>query len=183
MAQIVAGRGLTVAAVAIDPAPFRGVLPLPISALRSAFPVLGNPLNRGKAVTLTFDQFRYGWANALDEAEARELYDSYRSPRRASRSSRRRWRTSTRDRDQGRHEEPRPRAAADLLRREGPHGAACDRARVLQAAAAQPRRDRAHRDAQPRPRADIDSGWREVAETALEFVKRSHIARAVPAPG
>jgi non-heme chloroperoxidase len=76
-AQIVAGRGLTAAAVAIDPAPFRGVLPLPVSALRSAFPVLGNPLNRGKAISLTFDQFRYGWANALDEAEARELFDSH----------------------------------------------------------------------------------------------------------
>jgi non-heme chloroperoxidase len=77
MAQIVAGRGLTAAAVAIDPAPFRGVLPLPLSALRSAFPVLGNPLNRGRAISLTFDQFRYGWANALDEAEARELFDSF----------------------------------------------------------------------------------------------------------
>jgi non-heme chloroperoxidase len=77
MAQIVAGRGLTVAAVAIDPAPFRGVLPLPISALRSAFPVLGNPLNRGRAISLTFDQFRYGWANALEEGEARELFDTF----------------------------------------------------------------------------------------------------------
>jgi non-heme chloroperoxidase len=77
MAQIVAGRGLTAAAVAIDPAPFRGVLPLPISALRSAFPVLGNPLNRGRAVSLTFDQFRDGWANALDEAEAKELFDTF----------------------------------------------------------------------------------------------------------
>src|SRR5436305_7871052 len=53
MAQIVAGRGLTVAAVAIDPAPFRGVRPMPVSAPRSAFPVLGNPLNRGKAIALT----------------------------------------------------------------------------------------------------------------------------------
>ena len=93
MAQIVAGRGLTSAAVAIDPAPFRGVLPLPISALRSAFPVLGNPLNRGKAISLTFDQFRYGWANALDEAEARELFDSFMVAAPASRCSRRRWPT------------------------------------------------------------------------------------------
>ena len=77
MAQILAGRGLSAAAVAIDPAPFRGVLPLPISALRSAFPVLGNPLNRGKAVALNLDQFRYGWANALDDAEARELFDTF----------------------------------------------------------------------------------------------------------
>jgi non-heme chloroperoxidase len=58
LSQIVAGRGLSAPSVAIDPAPFRGVLPLPISALRSALPVLGNPANRGRAVALTLDQFR-----------------------------------------------------------------------------------------------------------------------------
>jgi pimeloyl-ACP methyl ester carboxylesterase len=55
----------------------RGVLPLPVSALRSAGPVLKNPLNRGKAITLTLDQFKYGWANALDEKEAKQLYDTF----------------------------------------------------------------------------------------------------------
>jgi non-heme chloroperoxidase len=59
MTQILAGRGLSAASVAIDPAPFRGVLPLPISSLRSASPALSNPFNRGRAVPLTYDQFRY----------------------------------------------------------------------------------------------------------------------------
>jgi pimeloyl-ACP methyl ester carboxylesterase len=77
LTQIIAGRGLSSASVAIDPAPFRGVLPLPISSLRSAMPVLANPANRGRAVTLTFDQFRYGWANALAEDEAKQLYETY----------------------------------------------------------------------------------------------------------
>jgi non-heme chloroperoxidase len=77
LAQITAGRGLSAATVAIDPAPFRGVLPLPISALRSAMPVLANPANRKRAVTLTFEQFRYGWANAVPEAEAHQLYDDF----------------------------------------------------------------------------------------------------------
>jgi pimeloyl-ACP methyl ester carboxylesterase len=77
LAQIIADRGVSAATVAIDPGPFRGVLPLPISALRSAAPVLSNPLNRGRAVTLTFDQFKYGWANALGEDEAKQLYDAY----------------------------------------------------------------------------------------------------------
>jgi non-heme chloroperoxidase len=77
LAQIIAGRGLSAATVAIDPGPFRGVLPLPISALRSAMPVLKNPLNRGRAVTLTLDQFKYGWANALSEEEAKQLYETY----------------------------------------------------------------------------------------------------------
>jgi pimeloyl-ACP methyl ester carboxylesterase len=77
LAQIMAGRGLSAATVAIDPAPSRGVLPLPISALRSAMPALSNPANRKRAVTLTFEQFRYGWANAVSESEARQLYDEY----------------------------------------------------------------------------------------------------------
>src|ERR1700681_2922954 len=74
LAQILAGRGRSAATVAVDPAPFRGVLPLPISALRSPMPVLGNPANRSRAVALTLGQFRYGWANALREVEAKQLY-------------------------------------------------------------------------------------------------------------
>ncbi|HEX5822582.1 MAG TPA: alpha/beta hydrolase [Solirubrobacterales bacterium] len=77
LAQMIADRGLSAATVAIDPGPFRGVLPLPVSALRSAGPVLKNPLNRGKAITLTLDQFKYGWANALDDDEAKRLYETY----------------------------------------------------------------------------------------------------------
>jgi non-heme chloroperoxidase len=77
LAQMIADRGLSAATVAIDPGPFRGVLPLPISTLRSSLPVLKNPLNRGRAVTLTRDQFKYGWANALTDEEARQLYDTY----------------------------------------------------------------------------------------------------------
>jgi non-heme chloroperoxidase len=80
LAQILAGRGLASAAVAIDPAPFRGVLPLPFSALKSAWPVLGNPANRHRAIPLTFDQFRFGFANAVDEDEARQLYETFAVP-------------------------------------------------------------------------------------------------------
>ncbi len=77
LTQIVAGRGLSAASVAIDPAPFRGVLPLPIPALRSTMPVLRNPLNRGRGIALTYEQFRYGWANAVDEDEARGLHETF----------------------------------------------------------------------------------------------------------
>ena len=77
LCQMIAGRGLSAATVAIDPGPFRGVLPLPVSALKAAAPVLSNPLNKGRAVTLTLDQFKYGWANALGDEEAKELYDTY----------------------------------------------------------------------------------------------------------
>jgi pimeloyl-ACP methyl ester carboxylesterase len=80
LTQILAGRGLSIASVAIDPAPFRGVLPLPFSALKSSKPVLGNPTNRHKAVPLTYDQFRYAFANAVDADEAKELYETYAVP-------------------------------------------------------------------------------------------------------
>jgi pimeloyl-ACP methyl ester carboxylesterase len=80
LAQIIAGRGLAAASVAIDAAPFRGVLPLPISSLKSAKPVLGNPFNRHRAVPLTYDQFRYGFANAVEEDEAKALYEEFAVP-------------------------------------------------------------------------------------------------------
>src|ERR1700736_1544834 len=80
LAQITAGRGLSAVTVAIDPAPFRGVLPLPFSALKAASPVLGNPLNRNRAVPLTYEQFRFGFANAVNEDEARELYETFAVP-------------------------------------------------------------------------------------------------------
>ncbi len=80
LTQILAGRGLSAASVAIDPAPFRGVLPLPISALKSSKPVLGNPANHGRAVPLTYEQFRFAFANAVTEEEAKELYATYAVP-------------------------------------------------------------------------------------------------------
>jgi pimeloyl-ACP methyl ester carboxylesterase len=80
LTQILAGRGLAEVSVAIDPAPFRGVLPLPISALRAGKPVLGNPANRHRAVPLTYEQFRYAFANAVSEDEAKDLYETFAVP-------------------------------------------------------------------------------------------------------
>jgi len=80
LAQILAGRGAAAVSVAIDPAPFRGVLPLPVSALKSAAPVIGNPANRSRAIPLTYDQFRYAFANAVSEPEAHDLYATFAVP-------------------------------------------------------------------------------------------------------
>ena len=77
LTQILAGRGLARVSVALNPAPFRGVLPLPISSLRSATPVLANPANYNRAVPLTYEQFRYSFANAVPEDEAKELFVTY----------------------------------------------------------------------------------------------------------
>ncbi|AYG04535.1 alpha/beta hydrolase [Gryllotalpicola protaetiae] len=80
IAQKIAGTGAAAVTVAIDNAPFKGVLPVPLSSIKSAAPVLGNPANRGKAIALTFEQFTYGWANNLEEDEAQKLYDEFHVP-------------------------------------------------------------------------------------------------------
>ena len=80
IAQLILGRGIAAAGIAIDPAPIKGVWQLPLSALKASFPVLGNPFNINKAVSLSFNQFRYGFANAVPEQEARELYDQWTIP-------------------------------------------------------------------------------------------------------
>jgi pimeloyl-ACP methyl ester carboxylesterase len=173
MAQIVAGRGLTVAAVSIDPAPFRGVLPLPVSALRSALPVLGNPLNRGKAVALTFDQFRYGWANALDEAEARSLFDQHMvaAPGKplfqAAMANLNPWtevKADTANPDRG-----------PLLIISGEKDHSVPHA-IAHASYKRQRRNPGVTEFEELPGRGhalvIDSGWREVAYTALAFIQR-----------
>jgi non-heme chloroperoxidase len=78
--QVILGRGIAAAGIAIDPAPIKGVWQLPISALISSLPVLGNPFNLKKAVSLTFKQFKYAFANAIPEQEAKELYDRWLIP-------------------------------------------------------------------------------------------------------
>ncbi|MEV0322833.1 alpha/beta hydrolase [Streptomyces sp. NPDC050658] len=80
LTQILAGRGLSAASVAIDPVPFRGVMAVPLSTLRSLRPVISNPANRKRALPLTFEQFRYAYANAVSEREAREIYAEFAVP-------------------------------------------------------------------------------------------------------
>jgi pimeloyl-ACP methyl ester carboxylesterase len=80
IAQKIAGTGVASSTVAIDPAPFRGVLPLPLSALKSSSAVLHNPANFNRAVALTFEQFTFGWANNLDPEQAQRLYDEFLVP-------------------------------------------------------------------------------------------------------
>ena len=80
IAQQLADEGFSAVTVAIDPAGFRGVLPVPLSELKSGAPVLSNPANYHRAVALTYEQFRYGFTNALSEEEARQLYDRYAVP-------------------------------------------------------------------------------------------------------
>jgi non-heme chloroperoxidase len=172
LAQIIAGRGLSAATVAIDPAPFRGVLPLPISALRSAMPVLGNPANRKRAVTLTFEQFRYGWANAVSESEAHQLYDEFH----VAASGAPLFQAATANVN------PFTEAKVPDHGDRGPLliiSGGADRTVPWAIANASYKRQHRHygvteiTEVPNRGHAlTIDSGWREVADTALTFVKR-----------
>jgi pimeloyl-ACP methyl ester carboxylesterase len=173
LAQILAGRGLACATVAIDPAPFRGVLPLPISALKSARPVLGNPANRSRAVPLTYEQFRYGFANAVSEDEAKELYSTFSVPAsgaplfQAATANLNPWteaKVDSENPDRGPllvisgekdHTVPWAIANASYKRQERNAGVT----EIVE----MPNRGHA---------LVIDSGWREVANTAVAFVQR-----------
>jgi non-heme chloroperoxidase len=173
MAQIVAGRGLSAVSVAIDPAPFRGVLPLPFSALRSGSPVLKNPLNRNRAVALTYEEFRYGWANALPEDQARSLYETYSVAApgaplfQAASANLNPWtevRADTTNPDRGpllivsgQRDHTVPWAIANAsYKRQRKNPSVTEIIEIP---------GRGHS-------LTIDGGWREVAETALAFVKR-----------
>jgi non-heme chloroperoxidase len=173
LAQILAGRGLASATVAVDPAPFRGVLPLPLSALKSAFPVLENPANRNRAVPLTFEQFRFGFANAVTEAEAKELYETFAVPAsgrplfQAATANLNPWteaKVDTKNPDRGPlliisgekdHTVPWAIANASFKQQQGNKGVT----EIVEI------KNRGHA-------LTIDSGWREVADTALAFIRR-----------
>ena len=80
LTQIILGRGIAAAGIAIDPAPIKGVWQLPLSALKASLPVLGNPFNITKAYSLTYDDFKFGFANALPEQEAKQLFEKLMMP-------------------------------------------------------------------------------------------------------
>jgi non-heme chloroperoxidase len=173
LTQIVAGRGLAAASVAIDPAPFRGVLPLPISALKSASPALSNPANRNRAVPLTYEQFRFGFANAVDEEEAKELYETFAVPAsgaplfQAATANLNPWteaKVDTKNPERGplliisgEKDNTVPWAIANAsYKRQKRNGGVTEIVEM-------PNRGHA---------LVIDSGWREIADTSLAFVRR-----------
>jgi non-heme chloroperoxidase len=173
LAQILAGRGLSAVSVAIDPAPFRGVLPLPISALRAASPALKDPANHNRAVPLTYEQFRYSFANAVSEEEAKQLYETYAVPApgeplfQAAAANLNPWteaKVDTKNPDRGPlliidgeedHTVPWAIANASYKRQSRNEGVT----EIVEIAG------RGHA-------LTIDSGWHEVADTALQFVQK-----------
>ena len=173
LTEIIAGRGLSAVSVAISPAPFRGVLPLPISTLRAGAPVLENPANYNRAVPLTYDQFRYSFANAVGEDEAKALYEAYSVPApgaplfQAATANLNPWtevKVNTKNPDRGPllviygekdHTVPKAIAKASF-KKEKKNAAVTEIVEI---------KGRGHA-------LTIDAGWRDVADTALAFVKR-----------
>jgi pimeloyl-ACP methyl ester carboxylesterase len=173
LTEILAGRGLAAASVAISPAPFRGVLPLPISALRAASVAIKNPANYNKAVPLTYDQFRYSFANALGEDEAKALYEAYSVAApgaalfQAATANLNPWtevKVDTKNPERGPllvifgekdHTVPKAIAKASFNKEKRNPGVT----EFLEM------KGRGHA-------LTIDAGWREVADTALAFVRR-----------
>jgi pimeloyl-ACP methyl ester carboxylesterase len=173
--QQLAGRGLAAVSVPIDPAPFRGVLPLPFSSLKSALPVLGNPANFRRSVMLTYEQFRYAFANAVGEDEARRLYDQYAVPA----SGAPLFQAATANFN------PRTEAAVDTLNPERGPMLILDgeKDHIAPWAIAHASYRRQQRNASVTEIRKIpgrghslvfDDGWGEVAEAALSFVKEHY---------
>jgi non-heme chloroperoxidase len=178
VAQMLAGRGLSAATVAIDPGPFRGVLPLPLSTLKVSGPFLANPQYRSRAITLTFGQFKYGWANVLDEKESKRLYDTYHvagsgiALAQMGNANLNPWTESkvdTKNPDRGPllildgendHTVPWAIASAAYKRQTG-NPSVTEIKKIP---------NRGHS-------LTIDHGWQEVAQTALDFVRRFGPAR------
>jgi pimeloyl-ACP methyl ester carboxylesterase len=173
LVQMLAGQGLSAATVAIDAAPFRGVLPLPLTALRASSPVLTNPANYHRAVPLTYEQFRYAFANAVSEEEAKQLYETFAVPAsglplfQAATANLNPWTeakvdTANPDRGpllivSGENDNTVPRAITDAaFHRQQRNPGVTEFVEI-------PGRGHA---------LTIDSGWREVATTALSFVQR-----------
>ena len=174
LTEMIAGRGLAAASVAISPSPFRGVLPVPISALKASWPVLRNPANRNRAVSLTYQQFRYAFANAVGEDEAKRLHETFSVPgaggtifqaATANLNPRSELKVDTKSPERGPlliisgdqdHTVPWVFANA-AFKKQRRNGAVTEIIKVP---------NRGHS-------LTIDSGWREVADAALAFVRRS----------
>ena len=172
LTEILAGRGLSAASVSISPPPFRGVLPLPISALKSGSPVLRNPANRNRAVPLTYDQFRFAFANAVDEDEAKQLYNTFAVPApgaplfQAASANLNPW---TEDKVDTENPERGPML---LMAGAKDHTVPWS---LVNASYKLEQRNEGVTEVEQVDRGHaltIDGGWREVAQKALDFVKR-----------
>jgi len=172
ISQILAGEGTSKATVAIVPAPFRGALPLPISPLKSAWPVLRNPANRNRAVPLTYEQFRVAFANRVDEEEAQELYRRFAVPACQTRL----FGTATKNLNpwsDAKVNWKNPGRGPLLLISGGEDDTIPQD--IVEASYHMQQRNENVTEIVQMPRGHsliIDDGWREVAEVTLAFVKR-----------
>jgi pimeloyl-ACP methyl ester carboxylesterase len=78
--ELLLDRGLGRAGVALSPAPPKGILVLPFSTLKAASPALAHPSKWHGVVTLTLEEFTYGFVNTFSPEEAAAAYERYAVP-------------------------------------------------------------------------------------------------------
>jgi pimeloyl-ACP methyl ester carboxylesterase len=176
------GMDAAAAGIAIDAAQIKGVLPLPLSSLRATLPVFKNPANKHKAVSLTNEQFRYSFGNAVSEDESTRLFEQWAIPapgkplfEAAAANFSLHSPAAVDTRNDGRgplllimggqdHTVPEAITKSTLKQYRG-SDAVTELAEF---------KDRGHS-------LTIDSGWREVAETCLDWLARQGLSPAAAA--
>ena len=184
IAQELLANDLAIAAVAIDPAPIKGVKALPFSQLRSGFPVLGNPANKKRTVSLTAKQFRYSFGNAITEEESDALFEAWTIPgpgRPLFEDATANFSRNSPAKVDTHHAVART-AAAHLGQR-GPHRAEGGHPRGRQDVRGQnPRSVTEYHEFEGRGHSlTIDAGWRDVADATLEWLASQKLEADVPA--
>ena len=173
LAEKLLGEGVAAAAVAIDPAQIKGVLPLPLAQLRAGLPALGNPTNRNKAVSLTAKEFRFGFGNAVSEEESDALFERWTIPSpakplfQAAAANINPWSEAQVDTTNPR------RGPMLIVSADSDHTVPWA---IANAAYEKQKRNQGVTEIVKMPgrghSLTIDAGWRDVAEKALEFVGR-----------
>ena len=179
------GEGVGRAGVAIDPAQIRGVVRTPPAQLASAFPVLRNPANRKRAVSLTSGQFRSAFGNALSEDESDRLHEKWTIPGPGKPLFQAALANMT----------PRVRAATAVDTRKSERApllivsGGVDRTipdSLTQAAYRMYEKSTAVTELKRFPdrghSLTVDSGWREIADAALQWLEKQGIRGQTPAP-
>ena len=179
IAQELLANDFAIAAVAIDPAPIKGVKALPFSQLRSGFPVLGNPANKKRTVSLDAKQFRYSFGNAITEEESDALFEAWTIPgpgRPLFEDA-----TANFSRNSPAKIDTHLAVRGPLLLTSGSEDHTVPKAVTLEVVKMYEQSPARHRLPRVRGRGHsltIDSGWRDVADAALTWLDSQHLGAA-----
>lgn len=180
VAQRLLGRGLARGCVVIAPAQFKGILALPLAQLQSAWPILSRPWPRARTWSHTPESFHRSFANGVPREESDEIYHSYTIPAPAKPLFQAAVANLI----------PHSEAAVDTRRERGPLllvAGGIDRTvpeATVRAAYRIQQRNPGVTELETFPgrghSLPVDSGWREIADTALDFMARTGSTATAP---